>query len=201
MYKVFIDHKPLLVVNNANFSTKLKHVIAKEIIEFPRSIQTELDGASIDSPLQVVCEDVESEFKRLFKSYELIEAAGGVVESKNGILVIERNGFWDIPKGKMEKGETPAESALREIEEECGIYGHEIDKLLTITYHTYQYKGRDVLKKTYWYLLSYKGDDVLTPQLDEGITKVEWFNQSRVPEIRSNTYGSIHDVLDAYESL
>ena len=201
MYKVFIDHKPILLLNNANFSTKLKHVNAQEIIDFPLGIQPELNEATIVSPLQVVCEDVESEFNRLFQSYELIQAAGGVVVSQNGILVIERNGFWDIPKGKMEKGETPEESALREIEEECGIYGHEIDKLLTITYHTYQYKGRNVLKKTYWYLLSYEGNDILTPQLDEGITKVEWFKPIRITEIRMNTFGSIHDVLDAYESL
>lgn len=198
MYKVFIDHKPIVILNKANFSTKFAFVESKDIEEFPKDIQGELDRASIQEPLFVLAENEEEEFNRLFSSYELVSAAGGMVQSRDGFLVIERNGFWDIPKGKMEEGETPEESAYREIEEECGISGHKLHELLTITYHTYVYKGRPVLKKTYWFNFSYKGQDKLEPQAEEGITKVEWFSNDRIPEIRSNTYGSINDVLDAY---
>ncbi|MEJ6775748.1 MAG: NUDIX domain-containing protein [Crocinitomicaceae bacterium] len=201
MYKVFIDNKPLVIGNNSMFSTKSQRIYAHELIDFPNDIEAELNNITIDNPLLICSQDLDRDFKRLFEGYDLIEAAGGIVESKEGFLIIERNGFWDIPKGKMEKEETPEESALREIEEECGIYGHVIDQLLTITYHTYLFKGRLVLKKTYWYKLNYSGNDILTPQLDEGITKAQWFTKNRIPEIRLNTYGSIHEVLDAYESL
>lgn len=198
MYKVFIDHKPIVILNKSNFSTNLTCIDSQRIIRFPDDIQPELDNATALNPLFILTENVESEFSRLFQSYELVKAAGGVVESDDGFLVIERNGFWDIPKGKMEKGESPEESAYREIEEECGISGHELEQLLTITYHTYEYKGKPVLKKTYWYYFKYEGSDILEPQAEEGITKVEWFSKERIPEIRSNTYGSINDVLDAY---
>jgi 8-oxo-dGTP pyrophosphatase MutT (NUDIX family) len=201
MYKIFINQKPLVIGNNLDFPIKSNCISAHELIDFPNDIELELKASSIESPLLILSQDVEQDFNRLFKGYELIEAAGGVVESKDGFLVIERGGFWDIPKGKMEQGESPEESALREIEEECGVSGHVLGQLLTITYHTYVFKTRLVLKKTYWYMFSYSGNDVLTPQLEEGITKVEWFTKNRIPEIRLNTYGSIHEVLDAYESV
>jgi len=201
MYKVFIDHKPIVIRKNAIFSTNSEQVFAEDIIRFPQDIEDKLSGVSIQNPLQIVSKNVEDDFKRFFKNYQLVLAAGGMVQSKVGVLVIERNGYWDIPKGKMEEGETPEESALREIEEECGIHGHVIEQLLTITYHTYVYKGQQVLKKTYWYKLNYSGTDVLIPQGEEGITRVEWFQSNRFSEIRENTYGSIHEVLDAYESL
>ena len=201
MYKIFINQKPLVIGNNSNFPIKSNCISADELIDFPNGIEIELNDATIDNPLLILSEDVDRDFKRLFEGYELVEAAGGVVESMDGFLVIERGGFLDIPKGKMEQGESPEESALREIEEECGISGHVLEQLLTITYHTYVFKTRLVLKKTYWYMFSYSGNDILTPQLEEAITKVEWFTKNRISEIRLNTYGSIHEVLDAYESL
>ncbi|MCH2231041.1 MAG: NUDIX domain-containing protein [Crocinitomicaceae bacterium] len=201
MYKVFIDHKPIVILNKTNFSTNYSFVESKDIKVFPDDILEKINIASIEEPLAVLTDDVDEEFARLFKSYELVKAAGGVVQSDDGFLVIERNGFWDIPKGKMEKGELPEESAYREIEEECGISGHELDQLLTITYHTYEYKGNPVLKKTYWYHFLYNGSEKLEPQVEEGITKVEWFTKDRIPQIRSNTFGSINDVLDAYSLL
>ena len=198
MYKVFIDHKPIVILNKANFSTNAVFVNSEDIKVFPDDILSELESASVSNPLLVLAEDVELEFNRLFREFELVRAAGGMVRSDDCFLVIERNGFWDIPKGKMEKGETPEMSAYREIEEECGISGHQIQELLTITYHTYSYKGRLVLKKTFWFNFTYSGQEVLEPQAEEGITKVEWFSEDRISEIRSNTYGSINDVLDAY---
>ena len=51
--------------------------------------------------------------------YKIIEAAGGVVfNEKNEILMIYRLKTWDLPKGKIEKGETPADAAFREVCEE-----------------------------------------------------------------------------------
>ena len=201
MYKVFINNKPLLLVNHSNFSIKSNCISADEIINFPSDIDTELKGATIDKPLLVFSQNLDRDFNRFFETYDWVEAAGGIVESENGFLVIERNGFLDIPKGKMEDGESPEESALREIEEECGISGHILEQLITITYHTYLFKGKPTIKKTHWYKFNYSGSDRLVPQLEEGITSVEWFTKSRIPEIRRNTCGSIHEVLDAYEAL
>ena len=45
--------------------------------------------------------------------FKVVEAAGGVVSNKNGeILFIRRMGKWDLPKGKIEKGESLEQACL-----------------------------------------------------------------------------------------
>ena len=59
------------------------------------------------------------EFKACFT---ILEAGGGIVFNKRGeFLVIERRGVWDLPKGKVDAGETIEEAAVREVREECGL--------------------------------------------------------------------------------
>ena len=54
-----------------------------------------------------------------------IIAAGGLVTNENNeLLMIFRRGKWDLPKGKLDKGETIEECAIREVEEETGIGNH-----------------------------------------------------------------------------
>lgn len=50
-------------------------------------------------------------------------SAGGVVLNPEGkmILVLQRNGVWSFPKGKVEEGENRVEAARREIMEETGV--------------------------------------------------------------------------------
>ena len=51
-----------------------------------------------------------------------VRAAGCVVHDDAGnMLLISRNNRWDLPKGKVEPGETLLQAALREVEEETGI--------------------------------------------------------------------------------
>ena len=162
-------------------SENLKYTInASQLISFPKDIECLLNDVSIENPLFIFSNNIDSDFKRLFTEYKLVEAAGGLVESKFGFLIIKRNGFWDLPKGKIEKNETPEQSAIREINEECGISGHSIEKLLTITYHTYILKGIMILKKVYWYKFNYSGDDSVIPQLEEGISQVKWFSKKEI---------------------
>ena len=87
-------------------------------------------------------------------NYKMIFASGGVVLSNEKLLMIFRNGLWDLPKGKMELHETELECALREVEEECGIDNLRVIKFLKYTYHTYIENNQAILKKTSWYLMS-----------------------------------------------
>jgi len=132
-------------------------------------------------------------FKNMFK---ITEAAGGVViNSKNEYLFIFRNGKWDLPKGKIEKKEKKEEAALREVEEECGVYNLKLIKPLVTTYHTYFLEEQPVLKPTYWYLMQTNYDKTLTPQQEEGITDVKWLAKKDFGMVLKNTYESIKDVL------
>ena len=98
---------------------------------------------------------IEENWKDFCSKFIMIEAAGGLVFNKDGhILMIFRNGKWDLPKGKLEIGESVEECAKREVEEECGIYGLDIIEKLLDTYHTYKLKGNKILKKTYWYKMN-----------------------------------------------
>lgn len=187
-------------MENDGCGAKRFSVGEKEFVEgSKKELEKLMEDVSIGNPLVVCCENPRLTFDSYFEAYKKIGAAGGIVRRKDKYLVIERNGLWDIPKGKIERGEDEKTAAIREVEEECGILGPTIDCFLTTTYHVYIYKGKKVLKTTYWYAMSYDGAIQTTPQLEEGISKVEWMSLSEMLEIRSNTYGSINELLDVFE--
>lgn len=128
--------------------------------------------------------------------YTLIEAAGGVVYNNiNQILMIFRNGKWDLPKGKLEIGENIQECAIREVNEECGVRNLKIISELQMTYHTYEINGEAILKRTYWFRMYTSCTNNLIPQITEGITKVEWVNKEDIVSRLENSYGNIRDIL------
>jgi 8-oxo-dGTP pyrophosphatase MutT (NUDIX family) len=144
----------------------------------------------------VLCNNAKSYLKKIKENITLIEAAGGLVKNEKGnYLFIYRNDKWDLPKGKIEKGETVKEAAVREVEEECGIKVSKLGEKICKTYHAYISREEVVLKKTYWFKMKSKGQERLKPQLDEGITDVRWFKNGDVDMIVANTFPSIMDVL------
>lgn len=128
--------------------------------------------------------------------FKCISAGGGVVLNEKGeFLVIKRNGVWDLPKGKMEKGEDFESTALREVEEETGLSNLEVTGLLLSTFHTYPHKGRTVLKETQWFEMRWRGTGSPKLQSEEGITESRWVKPGECAFIIENTYASILDVL------
>jgi 8-oxo-dGTP pyrophosphatase MutT (NUDIX family) len=197
MYKVFIDHKPVIFIHKDDLSTGSIAVKAKEITAV-EELKDFLKSASVDNPVYLTSKNPKKAFKRIFEEHKKIEAAGGIVQRKKSFLVIKRNGLWDIPKGKIDKGEAKEHACVREIMEECGIDGHTIVAPLVETYHTMKYKGDKAIKKTYWFMLEYTGPKETKPETKEGITKAKWMSKEDMLAIRGNTYGSINDVLDAF---
>lgn len=127
---------------------------------------------------------------------KVVEAAGGVVKNSEGkILLIFRNGKWDLPKGKIEKGETPQKAAVREVEEECGISGLKISRELPPSYHTYKDGDKLILKKTHWFEMTTSDNSKLVPQHEEGITRVEWKGAAGVKDAMQNTFLSVSEVV------
>lgn len=198
MYKVFIDHRPVLFITKEELSTKFKSIRWDDSNMTFKKVKKELKGIDLDNPLQVVCEDVKLAFKSCFSEFKKITAAGGIVESEHGFLLIKRKGMWDLPKGKKDKGEKIEQTAIREIEEECGISNPTIGEFICKTIHSYSYKNKPVLKKTHWFHMHYVGKEELIPQKEEGITKVGWKSYDKMMSIRGNTFGSINEVLDCF---
>lgn len=125
-------------------------------------------------------------------NFKVIEAAGGKVRNpQNHILFIYRLDKWDLPKGKIDKGETIEAAAVREVEEETGITGVEIVSPLRTTYHIYKHKGEYVLKVTHWFNMKSDYNGSLTPEQEEHITKVAWLSDRELNSALENTYGNI----------
>ena len=128
--------------------------------------------------------------------YKVIEAAGGLVKNKKGeYLFIFRNGKWDLPKGKIEKGEGIKSAGIREVEEECGITKLKIVKELESTYHIYHQDEKAILKRTYWFEMLCEDESKLVPQTEEGITDVKWLSKKDLQQVNDNTYDSIKGVM------
>jgi 8-oxo-dGTP pyrophosphatase MutT (NUDIX family) len=141
------------------------------------------------------------DIKHLWKIFRIyfteVGAAGGLVRHTSGrYLFIEKKGKLDLPKGHIEEGEEAASCALREVSEECGIVGHTIVKPLLPSYHTYSWEGISYLKKTNWFLMQYDGKMIKEPQVDEGITKVEWLFPDELNLIKSNAWLSLMNVIN-----
>lgn len=164
----------------------------------PQNFQ-ELKESLVAPVYQFVSPNPKSAMKYFFSNFKKIKAAGGIVKSGSEQLFIKRNGKWDIPKGKMEKGEKPRETAIREIQEECGLKGNlTIESKLLKTYHCYFMYDQSVLKKTTWFVLNYEGSKTVEAQAEEGITEVVWLKKNQLSKVKNNTFSSVRDVLEYY---
>ena len=133
-------------------------------------------------------------------STTIIAAGGIVVNPKQEILWIFRRGFWDLPKGKLDPGETIPQCALREVEEETGLTQIQLNEIITITYHDYfdNYLNTQVTKETHWYKMSIQDLQNGIPQTEEDIEKMECFSLDALGIPMQHTYENIKLVIAAY---
>jgi 8-oxo-dGTP pyrophosphatase MutT (NUDIX family) len=136
--------------------------------------------------------------KAFWKKFLVIKAGGGLVKDGEGrYLFMLRRGVWDLPKGKLDPGETIEECAVREVGEETGLHGVRMDGPLLLTYHTYDESGRHILKETHWFRMSVADTKGLKPQLEEQITELRWAGPGEFAVMLSHTFPSIRDVIAA----
>ena len=199
MYKIFINNRTHFIADDHVKENMTRGTLFLRD-ESEKVLDLLLDLAHTEKiyfrQVYLIAKNPDKLFELLESKCKIIPAAGGRVKNENGkLLMIFRNGKWDLPKGKMEKNETPEEAGIREVEEECGIGGLTILKKLSPTYHTYIHKEKIVLKKTFWFEMSCKDGGKLKPQIEEGITEVKWFDPNHLDLVIGNTFLSIMDVL------
>lgn len=190
MYKVFFNRKPIFLItkiikqDNNNPMLHLRYSSSENIIKALKSKKVK--------SLFLYHSNQEKLWRNLLKKFPIVQAAGGlVINSKSEYLFIFRNNKWDLPKGGIEKKENIKDAALREVNEETGVEDIEIIKPLPMTYHFFKRNGVFRLKKTFWYLMKTEFDGKFKPQLNEGITKVEWKLEEELNEIFKNSYENI----------
>ena len=140
--------------------------------------------------------DMRSFEERYIELFKTIKAAGGlVVNNHNELLMMVREGKWDLPKGKLEKGEASTLGAWREVSEECGIVDHKVGDLLRSTYHIFNRRDKWRFTTTHWYRMSIEGRPKLVPQLNEGITEVHWVPLEDLRRTNMKTYPQIMELV------
>lgn len=195
MYKVFVNEKKLTI-------SKYPEDIEKNLrYEGFATLEIAVDLLQNTScpELNVYGDNIEELWEDFTHMFHVIEAAGGIVTNPNKeILFIKRLSKWDLPKGKVEKGESLEQAALREVEEETGLRELILENFINNTFHIYTERNGDrVLKTTYWFKMSYGGSGTATPQLEEGITEVDWKSDSRIrQEVFPATFHNIRMILN-----
>ncbi|MDD4150471.1 MAG: NUDIX domain-containing protein [Bacteroidales bacterium] len=198
MIKIFYNKKIILLsekISDDKFTTKIMFS-DKETLQNALNIFL---NTNILSSINIYGITSDA-YKQFFADHFIfIQAAGGIVRNlKSELLLIKRLGFIDLPKGKLEVGESSKSAAVREVCEECGIKSADIilHDLFAKTYHIYPYKNSFALKETLWFNMDFTGDYELNPQIEENITEVIMVNQSQLSTYLKDTYPAIKEILE-----
>ncbi len=197
MYKVFFNESQLTFSNQSN--PEAKNILFHHETQFDEAFH--LLSSNSSKFVNIFSDDIDAVWASFLNYFKHIKAAGGIVRNpQDDILFIFRLGKWDLPKGKMEEGESKEESAIREIEEECSITNLQLKRFLMPTFHIY-YLREYVIKETFWFEVFYDGVELPLPQTEEGIETVEWKKECEIPQLLENSYPNIKLLMDNYLNL
>ena len=204
MLKIYINETPLILATAEEAKTfkASKTQIVSRYIGRPKYLFHFIDNLEKDHQLDAIVayhnnfEKLKNDFWGIFK---VKEAAGGLVlNAQQQVLMIYRNGCWDMAKGHIEAGESQEQAAIREVQEETGLQNIELGDFLQTTYHVFRNKkNKRILKLSHWFKMSSRSDDNqdnLQPQIEEGIEKVEWMSIEKAQKCQP-IYKNILDLL------
>lgn len=191
---IFIHHGPVSLEIRTN--TAIQHPPHPD--ELTHCIK-KLKTAHGSEPFLIEVPDAASCIEKMAKMFNWIEAAGGIIENEAGqYLLIYRRGHWDLPKGKIDAGESPLQAAHREILEETGVSNLQWSADLPATYHIYPWNGEWVLKQTHWFQFQSKETQQLILQTEEEIEDARWMNPEQMRAVRQLIYPSLQALLDPF---
>jgi len=113
----------------------------------------------------------------------------------------KKEGVWALPKGLIDPGEKPEETALREVAEETGAHGRSAGKLGDVKY-VYTWAGEQIFKVVSFYLVRYSGGRLgdVPPEPRHEVAGVRWLPLDDGPRLLA--YGGEREMAKkALESL
>lgn len=196
-YKIFIKDVPLLLTKASESAETAEY---KALAGFAENdilqVIQEITWQNAGKGFHFTCEDPYEAFQTLRNTLPVIQAAGGIVwNNERELLMIFRRGKWDLPKGKIEEGESIETAALREVEEESGIGKLRLIEKFDTTYHIYPEREKWILKETHWYEMISKDLGKTVPQISEGITEVSWIPRLEIGNKINDTYASMRELI------
>jgi 8-oxo-dGTP pyrophosphatase MutT (NUDIX family) len=192
MYKVYIGDSALYFTQLNDINPNWKKMEA--VIDWKSWVEEKMMSRD-NSEWVVELGEGDANWHSFCDSFKRISAAGGRVHNeRDEVLMIFRREKWDLPKGKVDKGESIHQAAVREVMEECGLKNVERGEKLGIIYHMYFHKEKWVLKDTHWFKMFSSSQEILVPQIEEDITAIEWV-EPLFHEWKTNTFPSIVDVM------
>ena len=204
MYKIYIGEVPILLVSEEEagqyITGNIQDLVVDHVPKHRKRLHQCIDNLEKGTPginsIIIISEDLEQLHEDFFTIFKIHKAGGGVVfNEQDEVLAIHRMGYWDLPKGKQDEGETMEATALREVQEETGVEHLELGDFICNTYHTYRSRSnKRILKWTAWYKMK-TTDTELTPQEEEDIDLAVWVDLEAL-KAKTPIYNNILEVLD-----
>ena len=198
MHKIFIESRCFAICSEDGTALQSLRSQGFTVLEdgCPEAIAEDFKAGAIPPLSCIAGKDEETAYRAVCSQFKEVNAAGGLVSDAGGrVLMIRRNGLWDLPKGHQEPGEDIKVTAVREVREETGLTELEASELLCITDHCYIREGIWHLKHTWWYSMHSSQESGLTPQTEEGISEAVWIEKEDIGECLKETYPSIIEVF------
>ena len=205
IYKIYVNDSLLTLTSDAAGIPGLQEYSDSLMLRYYGktklllNIVDNLEKSRIPRQIILTSHDLPTLFAEVLTLFRWIEAGGGVVRNKdNKILAIYRRKRWDLPKGKLDPGETFEEAAVREVLEETGIKAVTRERLITTTLHAFRTR-RDIrsLKVTKWYEMTTEYND-LTWQVEEDIEDARWVDPHKFLNGKYDVFASIRSVVMQY---
>ncbi len=196
MYKVFINGKTVTVRARNVRGKPCDHTVDFSGTESVRDLMRYCADDDRTGTVCLSCDDPDAAWETLRGAFTLIRAAGGLVfNDRNHLLMIFRHGKWDLPKGKLDEGESAEAAAVREVCEETGVCSLRIVSPPVLTRHCYRLGKRNLLKETSWFEMACDRFDGFTVQTAEGITQAGWFGKEEALKQAEGSYPLVRELV------
>lgn len=204
MYKVIFNNNEIILSNQKKIDTNNFYYNSNNVFDYIINLinKNQLYKSKDFNKFIIYHPNLKFLWNSFCNYFIQILAAGGIVKNyENKLLIIYRHGKLDLPKGKVENGEKFAQTAIREVQEECGIKELKLIRFFRTTYHIYNLNSKYYLKSSHWYLMYSKKNENLIPEINEGINAVDWKSKKDIFQSISKFYKNIKNLLLEYYSI